>query len=69
MENKIAKRVGRRVEIALFDMRKTKIWLANEVGVDRTSISRLCLGIRLPSIEVLIKVVDAIGIPFEQLLK
>lgn len=62
------KRRYNRIKIVLLENEKTNIWLADELGVSRTTVSKWCTNDNQPSVETLFKISEALGVPVIELL-
>ena len=62
------KRRYNRIKIVLLEQEKTNIWLAEEVGVSRTTVSKWCTNDNQPSVETLFKISEALNVSVCELL-
>ena len=58
-----------RIKGALADKNKTGIWLAKQLGKDRTTVSKWCSNTIQPSLETLIEVAQCLGVGIEELVR
>lgn len=62
MTNDIAKVIGRNLTFALYDAgRMTNKALAERVGVTESMIGHITAGTKVPSLELLMRIADALG--------
>ena len=62
------KRRYNRIKIVLLEQEKTNIWLSEELGVSRTTVSKWCTNDNQPSVETLFKISETLGVPVIELL-
>lgn len=62
------KRRYNRIKIVLLEQEKTNIWLAEKLGVSRTTVSKWCTNDNQPSVETLFKISETLGVPVVELL-
>lgn len=62
------KRRYNRIKIVLLEQEKTNIWLAEELGVSRTTVSKWCTNDNQPSVETLFKISETLGVSVCELL-
>ncbi len=62
------KRRYNRIKIVLLEQEKTNIWLAEKLGVSRTTVSKWCTNDNQPSVETLFKISETLGVPVLELL-
>jgi len=62
------KRRYNRIKIVLIEQEKTNIWLAEELGVSRTTVSKWCTNDNQPSVETLFKISETLGVLVSELL-
>lgn len=64
----MAKRQLNRIRAVLADKNKTGIWLAQQLGKDRTTVSKWCSNAVQPSLETIIEVAQCLEVGVEELL-
>lgn len=69
LENVMAKRQLNRIKAVLADKNKTGIWLAQQLGKDRTTVSKWCSNAVQPSLETVIEVAQCLGVGVEELIR
>lgn len=57
-----------RIKSVLADKDKTSKWLAEELGKDKTTISKWCTNTNQPDVESLIKISKLLGVEVNDLL-
>jgi transcriptional regulator with XRE-family HTH domain len=57
-----------RIKIVLLENEKSNIWLAEELGVSRTTVSKWCTNDNQPTVETLFKIADVLGVEVSELL-
>lgn len=57
-----------RIKSVLADKDKTSKWLAEELGKDKTTISKWCTNTNQPGVESLIKISKLLGVEVNDLL-
>lgn len=57
-----------RIKSVLADKDKTSKWLAEELGKDKTTISKWCTNTNQPDVESLIKISKLLNVGVEELL-
>lgn len=62
------KRRYNRIKIVLLEQEKTNIWLAEKLGVSRTTVSKWCTNDNQPSVETLFKISEVLEVQVEELL-
>lgn len=62
------KRVYNRIKAVLAEKGKTNLWLAAELEVNRTTVSKWCTNEVQPTMESLFRIADALDIDVRQLL-
>ena len=68
MEKNIAARIGRNIAQARKAVRRTQADVAEKLGIDTGSLSRMERGIIMPSIPTLDKIADELGVALWQLI-
>jgi putative transcriptional regulator len=62
------KRRYNRIKIVLLENEKTNIWLAEQLDVSRTTVSKWCTNDNQPSVETLFNISKVLGVPVIELL-
>ena len=62
------KRVYNRIKAVLAEKSKTNLWLAAELKVNRTTVSKWCTNEVQPTMESLFRIADAIDVDVRELL-
>jgi transcriptional regulator with XRE-family HTH domain len=62
------KRIYNRIKAVLAEYGKTNLWLAAELDVNRTTVSKWCTNEVQPTMESLFRIADAINIDVRELL-
>ena len=62
------KRVYNRIKAVLAEQGKTNLWLAAELGVNRTTVSKWCTNEVQPTMESLFRIADALNVDVRELL-
>lgn len=57
-----------RIKIVLLENEKSNIWLAEQLGVSRTTVSKWCTNDNQPTVETLFKIAEALGVEVCELL-
>jgi putative transcriptional regulator len=57
-----------RIKIVLAEKDKSSSWLAQQVGRDKSTVSRWCSNQMQPTIEVLFKIAEALEVDVRELL-
>lgn len=57
-----------RIKIVLLENEKSNIWLAEELGVSRTTVSKWCTNDNQPTVETLFKIAEVLGVEVSELL-
>ena len=58
-----------RIKVVLVDKGKTNKWLAAELGVSASTVSKWCTNEAQPSLETLMKIAILLGVKVEDLLR
>ena len=58
-----------RIKSVLADKDKTSKWLAEQLGKDQAMVSKWCTNTTQPSLEMLMKIAQALGIEAKDLLR
>ena len=62
------KRIFNRVKAVLAEKGKTNLWLASELKVNRTTVSKWCTNEVQPTMESLFRIADALDVNVRDLL-
>jgi putative transcriptional regulator len=62
------KQIFNRIKAVLAEQGKTNIWLANEIGRNRTTVSKWCTNDVQPTIETLFEVAKILNVDVRELL-
>lgn len=57
-----------RLKLLLVEKKKTGLWLAEQLGKDKTTISKWCTNSSQPDIETFIKIAQLLGVELTELL-
>ena len=69
LKNAMAKKQLNRIKVVLAEKNKTGIWLAQQLGKDRTTVSKWCSNAVQPSLETIIEVAQCLGVRVEKLIR
>ena len=64
----IQKRRFNRIKIVLLENEKTNLWLAEKLGVSKTTVSKWCTNDNQPTIETLFKIAETLKVNVPELL-
>ncbi len=62
------KRLLNRIKSVLADQGKTNIWLAEELGRNKTTVSKWCTNDQQPTLETLFDIAEALNVDVKDLL-
>jgi putative transcriptional regulator len=62
------KRIYNRIKAVLAEKGKTNIWLADELGKNKTTVSKWCTNDVQPTMETLFDIADALEVDARELL-
>jgi putative transcriptional regulator len=62
------KKVYNRIKAVLAEKSRTNIWLAEKLGMNRTTVSKWCTNEMQPTVDSLFKIADALDIDVKELL-
>ncbi|HRQ48989.1 MAG TPA: helix-turn-helix transcriptional regulator [Agriterribacter sp.] len=62
------KRRYNKIKIALLENEKTNIWLAEQLNVSRTTVSKWCTNDNQPTVETLFKIAETLEVDVCELL-
>ncbi|WPQ63803.1 helix-turn-helix transcriptional regulator [Chitinophaga sancti] len=62
------KRKYNRIKIVLLEKEKTNIWLAEQLGVSATAVSKWCTNRNQPTVETLFRISDILNVEVCELL-
>ena len=57
-----------RIKVVLAEKEKTNKWLASELGINPSTVSKWCTNSSQPDIETLIKISKLLGVEMDELL-
>ena len=57
-----------RLKLVLVEKKRTSKWLAEELGVDKTTVSKWCSNTNQPNLETLIRVANLLDVQVQYLL-
>lgn len=57
-----------KIKIVLLENEKTNLWLAEKLGVSKTTVSKWCTNDNQPTVETLFKIADVLGVEVCDLL-
>lgn len=58
-----------RIKVMLVEKKLTSKWLAEQLGKDRATVSKWCTNTSQPSLEVLLKIADLLGVEYTELIR
>lgn len=58
-----------RIKVMLAEKKKTNKWLAEQLGKNPTTISKWCSNSSQPSLDMLEKIADALGVDYTELVR
>ena len=58
-----------RIKVVLADKQRTNKWLAEQLGKDKTTISKWCTNSSQPDIEYLMKIADVLKVDVNDILR
>lgn len=58
-----------RLKVVLAEQKRTNKWLAEQLGKDQAMVSKWCTNTTQPSLEMLMKIAQALGIEAKDLLR
>ena len=58
-----------RLKVVLAEQKRTNKWLAEQLGKDQAMVSKWCTNTTQPSLEMLMKIAQAMGIEAKDLLR
>lgn len=64
----MAKKVYNKIKAVLAEKKKTSIWLAEQLGVHKITVSKWCTNEGQPTMESLFKVAEALDVDVRDLL-
>lgn len=57
-----------RLKVVLAEKKRTNKWLAEQLGKDQATVSKWCTNTSQPTLEMLIKIADALEVDIKELL-
>ena len=58
-----------RLKVVLAEKKKTNKWLASQLGVAPSTVSKLCTNVCQPSLETLLQISECLGVKVQKLLR
>ena len=58
-----------RIKVMLVEKKLTSKWLAERLGKDRATVSKWCTNTTWPSLEILLKIADLLGVEYTELIR
>ena len=58
-----------RLKVVLAEQKRTNKWLAEQLGKDQAMVSKWCTNTTQPSLEILMKIAQSLGIEAKDLLR
>lgn len=68
-KNNYKKKRYNRLKIVLLEKEKASKWLAEQLGVDRTTVSKWCTNDNQPTVEMLFRIAEVLGVDVGELLR
>lgn len=69
MTKKMANKQLNRIKVVLVDKQRTNKWLAEQLGKDKTTISKWCTNSSQPDLESLMKIAKLLDVEVTDLLR
>lgn len=57
-----------RIKVVLVEKKRTNKWLAEQLGVNPTTVSKWCTNLSQPDLGNLLKIADLLGVDIKELL-
>ena len=57
-----------RLKVVIAEKKRTNKWLAEQLGKDQATVSKWCTNTSQPTLEMLIKIADALEVDIKELL-
>jgi len=58
-----------RIKVMLVEKKLTSKWLAEQLGKDRATVSKWCTNTTQPSLEILLRIADLLGVDYTELIR
>ena len=58
-----------RLKVVLAEKKRTNKWLASQLGVAPSTVSKWCTNVCQPSLETLLQIADCLGVKAQNLLR
>lgn len=58
-----------RIKVMLVEKKRTAVWLAEQLGKDRATVSKWCTNTTQPSLEILLKIADLLNVDYTELIR
>ena len=58
-----------RIKMVLFEKKRTSRWLAGQLGVTPSTVSKWCTNTTQPSLEMLFKISELLQVPIQDLVR
>lgn len=58
-----------RIKVMLVEKKRTAVWLAEQLGKDRATVSKWCTNTTQPSLEMLLKIADLLNVDYTELIR
>ena len=65
----MANRELNRLKVVLAEKKKTNKWLGEQLGKDKTTISKWCTNTSQPSLETLLKIEELLDVNYTELIR
>ena len=62
-------KVINRLKVVLAEKKKTNKWLASQLGVAPSTVSKWCTNVCQPSLETLLQISECLGVKVQKLLR
>ena len=56
------------LKVVLAEEKRTSVWLAEQLGVNRTTVSKWCTNTSQPSLETLFQIAECLGVKVQDLI-
>lgn len=66
--NMAEKRILNRIKSVLADKDKTNLWLAEQLGRNKSTVSKWCTNDQQPTLETLFDIAEVVGVEVSELL-
>ena len=58
-----------RIKVVLVEKKLTSKWLAEQLGKDRATVSKWCTNTTQPTLEILLRIADLLGVEYTELIR